>query len=55
MTLEERQLCLQEALRVVKQGGIIFAGGINRFGYLRDLLLGVAGNPSEVVNVSMQL
>ncbi len=37
-TLAERQRCVQEAARILKPGGTLFAAGINRLAYLRDLL-----------------
>jgi SAM-dependent methyltransferase len=37
-TLADRQNCVQEARRILKPGGALFATGINRLAYLRDLL-----------------
>ncbi|MFB2977398.1 class I SAM-dependent methyltransferase [Microseira sp. BLCC-F43] len=36
-TLEERNQAVNEAARILKQGGILFAAGINRLTYLREL------------------
>ena len=36
-SLAERQRCVQESARILKQGGAFFAAGINRLSYLRDL------------------
>jgi S-adenosylmethionine-dependent methyltransferase len=35
--LDERQRSVSEAARVLKPGGVLFAAGINRLAYLRDL------------------
>jgi SAM-dependent methyltransferase len=35
--LDERQRSISEAARVLKPGGLLFAAGINRLAYLRDL------------------
>ncbi|MBI3667282.1 MAG: methyltransferase domain-containing protein [Acidobacteria bacterium] len=35
--LEERQQAVAEAARILKAGGLLFAAGINRLTYLRDL------------------
>jgi len=37
-SLEERRRSLQESARILKKGGTLFAAGINRLAYLRDLL-----------------
>jgi ubiquinone/menaquinone biosynthesis C-methylase UbiE len=37
-SLEERQRSVQESGRILKKGGTLFAAGINRLSYLRDLL-----------------
>jgi SAM-dependent methyltransferase len=37
--LEDRQLAVQEAARVLQPGGLVFAAAINRLGYLRDTFL----------------
>jgi S-adenosylmethionine-dependent methyltransferase len=36
-SLEERQRSVQESARILKRGGTLFAAGINRLSYLRDL------------------
>jgi SAM-dependent methyltransferase len=36
-SLEERRSSISEAARVLKPGGLLFAAGINRLAYLRDL------------------
>jgi SAM-dependent methyltransferase len=36
--LDDRRRSVQESARILKQGGTIFAAGINRLSYLRDLL-----------------
>ncbi|HAX80289.1 MAG TPA: hypothetical protein DCY88_31750 [Cyanobacteria bacterium UBA11372] len=36
-TLEERNQAVNQAGRILKQGGILFAAGINRMAYLREL------------------
>ena len=45
----ERRRCVQEAARILKKGGTLFAAGINRLAYLRDLLRLKFGRPSERV------
>ena len=47
-TLEQRQAAVAEARRVLKQGGLLFAAGINRLGYLREMFrpLDIAGMES---------
>ena len=35
--LEDRQRAVGEAARVLREGGVLLAGGINRLAYLRDL------------------
>ena len=35
--LEDRQQAVREAARILKSGGILFAAGINRLAYLREL------------------
>jgi len=37
-SLEERRRSVQESARILKKGGTLFAAGINRLAYLRDLL-----------------
>jgi SAM-dependent methyltransferase len=37
-SLEGRQRSVQESARILKKGGTLFAAGINRLSYLRDLL-----------------
>lgn len=44
--LEERQQAVKEATRVVKPGGLLFAAGVNRLAYLRDLF---REKPNEVL------
>jgi SAM-dependent methyltransferase len=44
--LSERRKAVQEAKRVLKPNGLLFAAGINRLAYLRDLF---RENPKEVV------
>lgn len=39
VTSEDRQRAVSEAHRILKAGGVIFAAGINRLAYFRDLLL----------------
>jgi ubiquinone/menaquinone biosynthesis C-methylase UbiE len=46
-TLEERRLAVSEAARVLKPGGLVFAAGINRLAYLRDLF---RESPQEVIS-----
>ena len=43
--LAERQSAVAEAARILKAGGILFAAGINRLTYLRDMFrpLEIAG------------
>lgn len=36
-SLAERQLAVKEASRVLKQGGLLFAAGINRLAYFREM------------------
>ncbi|MBD2099318.1 bifunctional 2-polyprenyl-6-hydroxyphenol methylase/3-demethylubiquinol 3-O-methyltransferase UbiG [Leptolyngbya sp. FACHB-261] len=45
-SLEQRQRAIQEAARVLKPNGLLFAAGINRLAYLRDLL---QNNPHSVL------
>jgi ubiquinone/menaquinone biosynthesis C-methylase UbiE len=45
-SLAERRSAIREAERVLKPGGLIFAAGINRLAYLRDLF---RGSPREVL------
>jgi len=49
ITLDERLRCLSQAARVLKKGGIVFAAGVNKLAYFRDLLRGIAASPSEVL------
>jgi SAM-dependent methyltransferase len=44
---ELRKKAIEEALRVLKTNGLIFAAGINRLAYFRDLFLTA---PEEVIN-----
>lgn len=44
--LRERQQAVREAQRVLKPNGVLFAAGINRLAYLRDLF---RENPKEVL------
>lgn len=44
--LEQRRRAVSEASRVLKPGGLLFAAGINRLAYLRDLL---CDSPREVL------
>ena len=44
--VEERRQAVSEAARVLKPDGLLFAAGINRLGYLRDLFL---ENPKTVL------
>ena len=44
--LEERQRAVDEASRILKTGGLLFAAGINRLAYLRDLF---RESPQEVL------
>jgi len=37
-SLDERRRSVQESARILKKGGTLFAAGINRLAYLRDLL-----------------
>jgi ubiquinone/menaquinone biosynthesis C-methylase UbiE len=36
VTLEERQAAVQEASRILRPGGLLFAAGVNRLTFLRD-------------------
>jgi SAM-dependent methyltransferase len=45
-SLDERQSAIREAARVLKPNGLLFAAGINRLAYLRDLF---RGSPREVL------
>ncbi|MFZ0962242.1 MAG: class I SAM-dependent methyltransferase [Terriglobia bacterium] len=48
-SLDERQRSVQESARILKPGGTLFAAGINRLSYLRDLLRMKFGAASERV------
>jgi SAM-dependent methyltransferase len=48
-SLTERQRSVQECARILKRGGTLFAAGINRLSYLRDLLRFKFGPVSERV------
>lgn len=45
-SLEERQIAVQEAARMLKPDGLVFAAGINRLVYFRELF---RSQPEEVV------
>jgi len=47
--LADRQRCVRESARILKKGGTLFAAGINRLSYLRDLLRMSFGAVSERV------
>jgi len=47
--LPDRRRSVQEAVRILKPGGMLFAAGINRLSYLRDLLRLKFGPASERV------
>jgi len=53
-SLAERQRSVRESFRILKRGGIIFAAGINRLSYLRDLLRMNFGPASERVAFHQQ-
>jgi ubiquinone/menaquinone biosynthesis C-methylase UbiE len=53
-SLQERQRCVQESARILKKGGSIFAAGINRLSYLRDLLRFRFGPVAELVAFHQQ-
>jgi SAM-dependent methyltransferase len=45
--LADRRRCVRESARILKKGGTLFAAGINRLSYLRDLLRMNFGTVSE--------
>jgi SAM-dependent methyltransferase len=53
-SLAERQRSVQESARILKRGGTLFAAGINRLAYLRDLLRMKFGLASERVAFHQQ-
>ncbi|MGO8789312.1 MAG: class I SAM-dependent methyltransferase [Terriglobia bacterium] len=53
-SLAERQRSVQESARILKPGGVLFAAGINRLAYLRDLLRLNFGSVSERVAFHQQ-
>lgn len=53
-SLEERQNSVEESARILKRGGTLFAAGINRLSYLRDLLSMNFGPVSERVAFHQQ-
>ncbi|MGD0225543.1 MAG: methyltransferase domain-containing protein [Terriglobia bacterium] len=53
-SLAERQRSVRESTRILKRGGTIFAAGINRLAYLRDLLRLSFGPASERVAFHQQ-
>ena len=53
-SLAERQRSVQESARILKPGGTLFAAGINRLSYLRDLLRLNFGPVSERVAFHQQ-
>jgi SAM-dependent methyltransferase len=53
-SLAERQRSVQESARILKRGGTLFAAGINRLAYLRDLLRMKFGSASERVGFHQQ-
>ncbi len=46
-SLETRQMAVREAARILKPEGVLFAAGINRLAYFRELF---RNQPTEVVN-----
>ena len=48
-SLQERQRSVQESARILRKGGTLFAAGINRLSYLRDLLRMNSGSAPERV------
>jgi ubiquinone/menaquinone biosynthesis C-methylase UbiE len=52
--LADRQRCVEESARILKPGGTLFAAGINRLSYLRDLLRLKFGPVSERVTFHQQ-
>jgi SAM-dependent methyltransferase len=53
-SLAERQRSVSESARILKRGGTLFAAGINRLSYLRDLLRFNFGPVSERVAFHQQ-
>jgi SAM-dependent methyltransferase len=53
-SLAERQRSVRESARILKRGGTLFAAGINRLAYLRDLLRMNFGRVSERVAFHQQ-
>jgi len=53
-SLAERECSVQESARILKRGGTLFAAGINRLAYLRDLLRLKFGSVSERVAFHQQ-
>ena len=53
-SLAERQRSVRESARILKRGGTLFATGINRLAYLRDLLRLSFGPASERVAFHQQ-
>jgi len=53
-SLAERQRSVQESARILKRDGTLFAAGINRLSYLRDLLRFEFGSVSERVAFHQQ-
>ncbi|HXW15207.1 MAG TPA: class I SAM-dependent methyltransferase [Terriglobia bacterium] len=53
-SLAERERSVQESARILKRGGTLFAAGINRLAYLRDLLRMKFGSASERVAFHQQ-
>jgi SAM-dependent methyltransferase len=53
-SLAERQRSVQESARILKRGGTLFAAGINRLSYLRDLFRMKFGSISERVAFHQQ-
>ena len=57
LTLEEREQCVQQSLKMLKKDGVIFAGGINRLAHLRDVVNGISTklhNQFKEVNLKIQ-